>query len=296
MYDKKEKIAIILVNYNGLEDSIECVKSVYGSNNVKDISIIFVDNGSQNDESKLIKEYFPEIIAIRSEANNGFSAGNNIGIRYALEENYEYILILNNDTIIDRNMIATLKEWCFSDAISVPKMLYYSQPDTIWYGGGEINLRTGNAKHTNMNYCDSGNNKEKKVTFASGCCMMIKADIFRKIGVFEENFFMYCEDTEFCIRLAQNEIKINYVPRAKLWHKVSRSTGGSDSPFSTYYMTRNRLNYVKKYRSYFSITAYPLSLFSRYVRMISCKDNNVRKAFHKGILDHLKGISGKVEM
>jgi GT2 family glycosyltransferase len=145
-----------------------------------------------------------------------------------------------------------------------------------------------------MNCIDTRDTTVKNCTFASGCCMMIKANTFKVVGLLDEDYFMYCEDTEFCIRLLKNGIRIKYIPTAKLWHKVSQSTGGSDSAFSTYYMTRNRLNYIKKYCNEFSWTAYPFSLLTRYIRMITCKDKKKKQAFRQGIHDHIKAVTGKV--
>ena len=133
----------------------------------------------------------------------------------------------------------------------------------------------------------------RKCTFVTGCCVMVKAETFRKVGLLEEDYFMYCEDTDFCIRLQQADIGITYVPAAKLCHKVSASTGGSESPFSTYYMTRNRLNYIKKYKDYFATEAYLFSLASREIRMLQSKDEAVKQAFKDGISDHRKGVSGR---
>lgn len=108
--------------------------------------------------------------------------------------------------------------------------------------------------------------------------MMISSETLKKVGLLDERYFMYCEDTDFCIRLCQNKVKIKYIPSAKLWHKVSSSTGGSDSAFSTYYITRNRIAYLKKYGKFFHVTAYPFSLLTRYIRMGQCKDSSIRRA------------------
>lgn len=287
-----KKVAVVLVNYNGLKDSVECIESIRKSDCSDDITIVLVDNASKVNEAGIIKEQFGDVVVIRSEVNGGFSAGNNIGIKYALKAGFEYILLLNNDTIIDSHMVSVLRNQCDEMVVTVPKMLYYSEPEKIWYGGGEINRWTGNAKHRRMNQIDNSN-EEEVVTFATGCCMMIHTDTLKKVGLLDESYFMYCEDTDFCIRLMQNNIKIKYIPSAKLWHKVSSSTGGEKSPFNTYYITRNRLNYVKKYKNEFYRTAYPFSLMSRLIRLWTEKDDNIRRAFKNGIEDHKNGKIGR---
>ena len=287
-----KKIAVILVNYNGLDDSLECIESIQRSDCSSEVTVIFVDNASKVDEASAIKDRFDDVVAIRNTENRGFSAGNNIGIKYALSANFEYIMLLNNDTIIEQQMITKLKVQCEKEVVTVPKMLYYTEPEKIWYGGGEINRWTGNAKHKRMNQVNESS-EEEFVTFATGCCMMFHSETLKKVGFLDESYFMYCEDIEYCIRLMKNEIKIKYIPSAKLWHKVSSSTGGERSPFNTYYITRNRLNYVKKYKNEFHRTAYPFSLLSRYIRLWMESDNNVKKAFERGIADHKNGKVGK---
>lgn len=286
--------AIVLVNYNGITDTIGCIDSIKASDCNGEVLIIVVDNASKNDEAEEIRKKYSDVVIICSPQNRGFSAGNNIGICYALNHGAEYIMLLNNDTIVDKRMISTLKSKCQSNIVTVPQMLYYGEPDKIWYGGGHINYWTGNAKHEKMNQT-TGSIDEKTVTFATGCCMMISATVFHNVGLLDEDYFMYCEDTDFCIRLSQAGVQIKYIPMAKLWHKVSSSTGGSDSPFCIYYLTRNRLNYVKKYKEQFHMTAYPFTLMSRYIRMLQCKDEAKRKAYGDAIRDAKKGKIGRTK-
>lgn len=286
------EIATILVNYNGLKDTIECIKSIEVSTLKADI--IVVDNASSDNDLEQIKTRFSNVIGIQSEYNLGFSGGNNLGIKYALKNGYKYIMLLNNDTIIDKEMIYKLKKHSTENCICAPVMYYYDKPNLIWYGGGYINKYTGNAKHyfikQDISEIDLNDLKKNISSFATGCCWFLCSDIFKKIGFLEEKYFMYCEDTEFCIRLALNNICIKLIDDAKLWHKVSSSTGGETSEFAVYYMTRNRLNYIKEYNKFFFFTAYPFSVFSRIYRMIeyTLKKDSRGKAIYKGIKDHLK--------
>ncbi|MBR3511504.1 MAG: glycosyltransferase family 2 protein [Clostridia bacterium] len=293
---KSKKIAIVLVNYNGIQDTKECIESILKSsyNNYK---IIVVENNSQDKEHiDSLSAVFPNIYIIKSKENLGFSGGNNLAINYSLTNNFDYILLLNNDTIVDPNMISYLIENANENQITVPKMLYYYEKDLIWYAGGKISKFTGNAKHFKMNSKNTTEVKSCTCTFATGCCMMINSNIFKKVGLLNEKFFMYCEDTEFCLRLLEKEISIRYIPKAILWHKVSRSTGGSNSFFSTYYITRNRLYYIKMHNKFFSPLAIHFTFLSRYVRVIQYylkKDNNY-KAILRAIHDYKKDILGKV--
>lgn len=290
------KVAVILVDYNGLKDTIECIESIEKS--TVPSQIILVDNASVENDARTISQQFPEVKTIRSELNGGFSAGNNLGIRWALEQEYEYIALLNNDTVVAPNMLELLCQYVSETSVSAPKMLYYSKPETIWYGGGKINRKTGNAEHYYMNQEDPGDKTVRKCDFATGCCIMIPSSVFRKVGLLDERFFMYCEDSDFCLRLKENGIGINYVPAAKLWHKVSQSTGGDESAFSIYYMTRNRILYIKDHKKEFRPTALAYTVVTRIIRMIQMmvKGKPEWKAFRKGIRDGIRGVTGKANI
>lgn len=284
-------VFVILVNYNGIKDTLACIDSILATQ-LKESSIIVIDNASEKDETIEVRNRFPGVITIRSEINGGFAAGNNIGIQYALEHEADYILLLNNDTVIANDMISLLLRGCDDKTVTVPKMLYYFDPNKIWYGGGEINRWTGNAVHSLLNQKDLPQSG-RFCTFATGCCIMIKASVFNKIGLLDEKYFMYSEDVDFSIRLLSNGIRIQYVSEAKLWHKVGSSSGGELSPFSTYYITRNRLGLIKNNRNFFHFTAYWYSLITRYIRMFQTEDKDVKLAFRKGINDSRKGCWGK---
>ena len=299
MNDNK-KVVVILVNYNNSEDTIETIASIKKS--TVPVDIVVVDNASiKSDFIELERHVANDMLLLRSESNVGFAGGNNLAIREALENNsYDYFLLLNNDTVIAEDMIEKLLEYSGSETIVVPKMLYYASPDIIWYGGGKINRLTGRAEHVDMGVKEK-NSKLKipcQTLFATGCCMLIPKNVFKRIGLLDETYFMYCEDTEFCLRANKFGIKILYQPYAKLWHKVSRSTGGGDSDFSLYYMTRNRLRYISDYKNQFYIIAKIVTKFTRYIRIIqySFSDPTRSRAILKGLQDSNKGVKGAVPL
>ncbi len=292
----KNRVAIIIVNYNGLQDTIECVKSVSATENVN-YKIIIIDNASDNNEGKQLCELFPDAKVIINDKNIGFAGGNNIGIDYAMKNDYDYVLLLNNDTVIDNKMIYNLLEYANSITITVPKMYYYYDKTKIWYGGGIINKITGNAKHLKFNQMDDGKGNIKHCNFATGCCMLIHRDIIRQIGKLSEDYFMYCEDTEYSLRALINNKSVMYVPEAKLWHKVGASTGQEKSELAIYYNTRNKLLYLQKYHNYFSKLSYPYTIITRYIRIFQymLSGNLKWKCIIKGIKDYKNGSVGKTE-
>lgn len=287
-------IAVILVNYNGLNDTIECIESLNKSE--RKVSIIVVDNASEKCNAEIIEYKYSDVTVIRSKINLGFSGGNNLGIKYALDRGFDFIMLLNNDTVIDSKMITNLLLAVEKDTLVSPVMYYFDDKNSIWYGGGYINKFTGNAIHMNMNTSNEIK-KDFYCSFATGCCWLMSRKLIEEIGLLSEEYFMYCEDVDYCIRLQNSGKKIKLVSNAKLWHKVSKSSGGNNSPFSIYYITRNRLYYLKRYRDYFTVFAYPFSVITRFVRIFQflLKGEVAWKAFYKGIIDYYKGITGEVD-
>ena len=286
---ENKKVFAIIVNYNGLEDTIPCIDSLLDSS--RKIEIVVVDNASRKNEGESIKKRYPDATVLNNTENLGFAGGNNIGIKYALSKNADFCLLVNNDTVVEKRMVELLLENADPNTVTVPNMYYYDYPDELWYGGGVINRFTGVAKH----YRDK--NFKRKCTFATGCCIMIPKEVFGKVGLLNDTYFMYCEDTEYSIRLNERGIRIKSVPEAKLWHKVGRSCGGENSDFSVYYMNRNRLFYIKNNRRFFHFTAYPFTIFTRYIRIIQyrCSNNTKWRVIRKAIKDYKKGITGKVD-
>ncbi|MDD3139564.1 MAG: glycosyltransferase family 2 protein [Lachnospiraceae bacterium] len=237
------KIAVILINYCNYELTCECIESIKEST-YDNYMIVVVDNASPDNSGNKLENY-KGIKFVQMKQNVGFAAGNNIGIKVALEHNCEYVLLLNNDTIIDSRMIESLLKNANENTVVVPKMYYFDlngKKDILWYAGGEIKYKSADGLHWEGGKKDSDQfSIQKQVSFATGCCMLIHKNILKKVGLFREEYFMYCEDTDYSIRLNKQNIDIIYVPDAKLWHKVSSSSGGEMSKFIVYYVVRNKI-------------------------------------------------------
>lgn len=292
------KVYLILVNYNGAKLTGDCLNSILESkyDEQYDVHTVVVDNGSKVDETKALKQTYEDVIFIRSDENLGFAGGNNLGIKRALAEGADYVLLINNDTILDPSMLQRLMKNVKPGTVLTSKILYYSKPDTIWCEGGTIDRKRGNAYNGKMGEKDTHNSENYYCDFTSGCCMMIPLEIINKIGVLRDDYFMYCEDTEYCLRIKQAGYQIMVVPSAVLYHKVSASSGGEDSPFSVYYITRNRLRLVKEHSELFDFGAMRYSLVSRYIRMIqfALKGSKNGKAIRYAVRDFKARRNGRV--
>jgi len=245
------KVSVILLNYNGDDDTIACVDSLRNVT-YDNYEVIVVDNASKTQDT-LGKRLPPEVIYIKSTDNLGFSGGNNLGIDYAVSHDSEFVLLLNNDTIVESDFINMLIETAKSIpeiGIITGKILYYSKPDYIWYAGGYMNLNRSRIHHLHIRRKNDFEDNTTCVSFATGCLMMIPVSVVKEIGTLNDIFFMYSEDAEYCTRVLGANYKIVYEPKAKIYHKVSASSGGADSKLSQYYRVRNEMYLVTHYANH----------------------------------------------
>ena len=295
-----DKLAIILVNYNGIEYNINCINSILDSS-FKNFEIIVVDNDSKDGSVEELERVFNnKITLIKLNDNLGFSGANNIGIEYAKENNFDYIMLLNNDTVIDKDMISIMIESSkYHNCLVSPKIYYYDNKNIIWSAGGTINWKKGLPIQYGINEEDENENgKLMNIEFATGCCLLIPIEAINDVGFLSEEYFLYYEDTDYSCRVINAGHKILYNSEAIMYHKVSASTGGEKSLMYWYYMTRNRLIFNKKFnKKKTNANLYFYSTASIKLLIYLMKGKNVAvKGIIKGIIDYLKGIEGKVEL
>lgn len=251
------KVAIILVNWNGSKDTLSCLASL-GKLKVKSLKlkVIVVDNGSTDGSVGIIRKNFPGVEVIETGKNLGFAGGNNAGIHKALDDGADVVWLLNNDTIVEKNAVSALLDACKEGHVGIAgsKIYFtagreyhkgrYQENDrgrVIWYAGGYIDWNNIYASHRGVDEVDHGQYDMAGVTeFVTGCSMMITRQVFEKIGFFDEKFFVYLEDVDFCLRAKRSGYALMYVPQSMLWHHNAGSSGVG-SLTHQYYMTRNRL-------------------------------------------------------
>lgn len=246
MINEYGKVGVILVNYRGANDTCECIISLRGCK-LPYMEIYVVDNDSADGSCEVIEDRCPEAKVVPLDENVGFGGANNVGMERAFRDGCDAVLLLNNDTIVDAEMVGVLATEADDATVTVPLMLYLSEPDTVWYGGGHFDS-FGIPRHDHFKESKNSVSVEpSQVGFATGCCMFIPKRVYERVGGFDESYFLYWEDADLSLRFAQNDVRIYFCPRGVLWHKVSVSTGGEGSPFSYYYETRNRLYAIDKF-------------------------------------------------
>lgn len=277
------KVYIILVNYNGIADTKECLKSLQNIT-YPNYDVIIVDNASKDHDALMQdKEIQNNAILIFSKYNNGFSDGNNQGIAYALNHNADYVLLLNNDTIVEKDFLEALVSTAekHSDAgIVTGNIFYYSQPDMLWYSNGSFDKKTCITEMVHPTEYE-----ETKITFACGCLMLIKASVLQQIGMLSDKFFLYSEDTDFCCRVAKEGYQLYWTKKSVIYHKVSASTI-NNSDFQQYYLVRNNLLMIEQYSTN--------HMKSYFLRFLLCFKDLIKKrvSFHC-LLDALSDFHKK---
>lgn len=291
-------VGIVISNYNGWQDTVQCLESLQ-KQTYRNFEIILLDDASTNDSVQQLQKHLTEnTVFLPQEANSGFAAVNNVGMRRALADGCDWVLLLNNDTVVAPDFLETLLRETPARAVSCPKMLFLDPPDEIWFAGGELDRATGKVKHLGGHEKDGPAFAEKKqVSFITFCCVLLPRQVVEEVGFLDETLFMYCEDVDYCIRLADAGVPLWLLPDARIWHKAGGSAGGM---LSVYYITRNTLYLTCKGKSALQIRARTLPVLlsgaARYAltKLLGRKKGRSYGAF-RGALDFWRGRMGRME-
>jgi hypothetical protein len=224
------KIFTVILTYNHYEDTHDCLESVFGID-YPDLQIVVADNGSSDGTPERLRQDFPSVHLIENGQNIGVPAGYNVGFQYALEQGADYILMLNNDTVVPPEIIKELLAVGQDDpktGIIMPKVLYHGSDDKVWSSGGRYRafppaiLMTD----TRKDYQD----RTRLIEYAPGCGLLIHRQAFEKAGLFDPGYFFLWDDWDFSERVRAHGLNIWYAPNARMWHKVSTTTQGPRSP------------------------------------------------------------------
>lgn len=273
------KVAIIILNWNSWKNTIECLESLYQIN-YPNYEIILIDNGSKDDSVKKIEEYadgkikveskffhydfsnkpiklikptnsrlpYPqfnkELILIENKVNYGFAEGTNVGLQFAQKQRADYVLLLNNDIVVDRRFLSELidaAEQTPQIGVAGPTIYYYDRPSTVDFAGEDLTLWRVKGRE----YCTKST-KPREVDKIEGSCMLIRRSLLDKIGLLYPKFWVYWEETDLCFRTKKAGFKVVYLPKSEVWHKVAASSGGENNSLRQYYLNRNRFLFAKR--------------------------------------------------
>jgi len=337
----RPKVAIIILNWNGWKDTLECLESVYQIN-YSIYNVIIIDNCSQDNSIQKIKDYCngkiiveskffeycksnkpikikeytkgqvesgeekeikniasnKKLILVKCDKNYGFAEGNNIGINYALENlDPDYILLLNNDTVVHRLFLTELVKVAEKEkkaGIIGPKIYYYNQANKIQVAWSKINFMKGEVFLAGDGEIDQLQYNECRETdHVPGACFLIKREVIDKVGLLNTHYFCYWEEVDYCMIAKNANYRCIYSPESMIWHKVYKSSD-KITGFFEYYMTRNMFWFMKKHAKrgeYLTFLLYFFGfrlwfLISKILR--SSGSMNTLKCFFKGIADGIK--------
>jgi GT2 family glycosyltransferase len=257
----KPSIAVILVNWKKYNLTSNCIDSLNKSN-YKNFKIILVDNEYSEKSLIELKNKYKELIVFKEKNNLGFAGGNNIGIRYALENDYDYIMLLNNDTEVTENFILPLVERIEKDhslGAVQPLILNFLNKSIIWNAGGKLNKFLGiTLTRLNSNKLNSSIVFDDFTDWISGCCILIKSEIVKKIGLLDEKFFTYYEDIDWSLRMKSLGYDLGFVKESIIYHhglsssKNKKNREGVISSKIHYFNIRNHILLLKKHNNLFN--------------------------------------------
>ncbi len=241
------KIAIILLNWNGKKDTLECLASLQKVD-YPNFQTIVVDNGSTDDSVAALRLAFPHVPILENRTNLGFAGGNNIGIEWVIRHHAEWILLLNNDTIVDPHFLRAFLKAAEEEPkakILGAKILRYAQPHTIDHFGGFWNQEKGEFESPDAGQLDHPYFKMRQADYVCGAALFMHRSVPQSIGLLEPNFFLFWEESDYCCRAKKAGFEVWTAPEAKVWHKVSSSfTGGK--PHTHYFWWRSRLLWIDR--------------------------------------------------
>ena len=236
------ELAIILVNWNRSDDTLNCLESISASA-YRSFVVIVVDNGSTSEELLKLRQTKWNFVLLETGENLGYTGGNNRGIEHALQLGADYVLLLNNDTFIATDTLGNMMRAALADpkiGILTPKIFFHPDRHLIWSAGTSLDRRFMIGYLTGYKDSDRGQFDEPRdLEYASGCAMLIRNNVLRDVGLLCDDYFAVCEDIDYCFRAAKKGYRIRYEPSAAVWHIESASSGGHDGPQYVYYQLRN---------------------------------------------------------
>jgi GT2 family glycosyltransferase len=239
-HNEMQPIWIVIVNYHSQDLVCRCIESLQ-KYIVLPFKVVVVDNSAKSETDK-IEACFPDTKTIKATSNEGFAAGCNIGIEHAIEHQAEFILLLNPDTFTVQDFLSPmLEEFKNNDKLGMagPTIFYEDPADKIWMAGSTKNWWSGGAKHI-LDDSLARDENPVLVPFMSGCCMLLRVKAIKDVGLMDTRYFLYFEDGDYCEAFLKNNWQISYIPKAKLVHSASSTTGFQSENY-VYYFSRNRI-------------------------------------------------------
>jgi GT2 family glycosyltransferase len=293
------RVEVVILNTNRREDSIACLRSLFRST-YPFLHVTELDNASTDGSSEAFNRDFPEASVVALSDNRGYAGNNNVGIQRALDHGADWVFVLNEDTIVDPDCVRELVAVGESDrriGIVGPLVYHHQEPDVVQSAGGLL-TRRWEAVHRGINERDIGQFCEPSdVTWVSGCAILVRRAVIEQVGMLDERFFYYWEETDWCLRAREHGWRVVHAPSAKLWHKgVQRDY--APSPGVSYYNARNRLLFLRAHHAPVRVWGATSLQMARTLSSMSLRPHwraqrRHRNAMARGVFDFVRSRWGK---
>jgi hypothetical protein len=289
------KVSIIVLNWKTKKETLACIYSILKLD-YKNFDVILVDNASKDGSVNFFREKIgSRVQIIENESNLGYCGGCNVGISYALDSNdTKYILVVNSDTRIHKNALSELVKVSESDSsigFTSGKVYFFDRPEILQTVGKLKDNYHLIGRHIGGGELDVGQyDKVTERDYIDDVFMLIKSEVLHKIGLYDENFFMYREERDLQIRARKSGYRIFFVPKAKIWHRISHSSGGGATKLNTFYLTRNHFLLISKHgspRQKFYFMLFFFINFPRRTLNLLIKDRDLLPSYLKGVFSGL---------
>jgi len=237
------RVVAVVLSWNGREDTLVALEALRG------FETVVVDNGSSDGSADAVAERFPELQLVRTGVNLGFAGGNNVGIRRALDLGADWVLLVNNDAMVELGLVEALADAAAArpDAGVLACKVLFADSERLWYAGAGFDPYLGRTRHLGFGERDEPGVRGDTAR-ATGAAMAVSRAAIEAAGLLDEELFLYVEDLEWSLRIREAGFAVVYVPAARVRHRVSAAAGGAGSPTAAYYETRNMLAVVERHR------------------------------------------------
>ncbi|MCB1036903.1 MAG: glycosyltransferase family 2 protein [Acidobacteria bacterium] len=288
------RVAAIVLNYNGREVTLQALESL-SAMTYPAFDLVVVDNGSTDGSYQAVAEAFPDVHQLRTEENLGAAGGCNLGIRWAMEQGHDYLLILNNDIEVAPDMLDELVKVAESDptvGCVGPKEYYYGDRQRLWSAGGTLRFREAITRERGEGEIDRGQyDRDEEVDYVNGCAMLVRREAVAEAGLWDPIFHLAVEDADFCTRIKARGYRCFYAYRARLWHMVSYATGIYKAG-KTFHTGRSTAIYVRRYATPWqwltALSAFAVSIPVAFFRELPRGNQGAAVAKLKGYLEGLR--------
>jgi GT2 family glycosyltransferase len=291
-------VYVIVLAWNHCPETVTCLASLTRLN-YPNKRILLVDNGSQDGTPQVVAALFPNVEILMNEKNLGFAAGCNVGLRYALEQGADFMFLVNNDTEVSPDALDHLVASMRPDVgMAAPKIYYaYTLQPIIWSVGGKCHPITLEKIGDARGQIDRGQwDQIIERDYLAGCALLISRKLLETVGLFDERFFMYYEDSDLSLRARRKGFTLLLVPSAHVWHKVALSSGGSNTPNERYWMARSSVwffyKHVKGLRWLIVVPYRTGSAIKTLLRLLWRKRGDAACAYFRGLWDGLMDMWG----